>query len=259
MSAHPLYLRHVNHKVGEFGSALFLILIAVVLFAALTYAITQSNRGDGNSMSKEGASVEATAIIQSGTLLENSFTKMMMRSGCDPTTISFENLVVSGYTNVSTVDNCRFFDPAGGGVSYSFVPSSWLVTTKPSWWPYGQTEPLFTRQWGAGRDDSTTQLMEITHSWPATGDFLWIVAGIKKNICIQINNKLNIANPSGNPPQQKWSCNYQKYVGTNPNGCKWTIQQVEDYPLRAACVEGGTTNGGDQTGFYMYYHALWIY
>ena len=105
------------------GSALFLILIAVVLFAALTYAITQSNRGDGASAGRETTSITAAQLVNYAQTLENAVNKLLLR-GCADTEISFENLFVTGYTNPNAPTNksCHIKDMAGGGVAWQTPP-----------------------------------------------------------------------------------------------------------------------------------------
>lgn len=72
------------------GNALFLILIAVALFAALSYAITSTSRG-GDGISREQSLIEATKLVDYANLLSNTIMRMRTVSGCSKTEINFEN------------------------------------------------------------------------------------------------------------------------------------------------------------------------
>lgn len=70
------------------GNALFLILIAVALFAALSYAITNSGRGGGN-VSKEQAEIIAAQIIDHTALMMQTIQRLELIGGYDQ--ILFDN------------------------------------------------------------------------------------------------------------------------------------------------------------------------
>ena len=69
------------------GNALFLILIAVALFAALSYAVTQSGRG-GGSIDKEQESLYISEIAQYFALVESEVQKLRIVNGCSVAEIS---------------------------------------------------------------------------------------------------------------------------------------------------------------------------
>lgn len=70
-------------KSSQNGNVLFLILIAVVLFAALSYAVTQSSRGSGNA-SKEKLSLDIAALNNQIASLRTAYTRTYISEGTIP-------------------------------------------------------------------------------------------------------------------------------------------------------------------------------
>lgn len=112
------------------GNVLFLILIAVALFAALSYAVTQSSRGGGNASSEKSA-IDSSVIVQNVALINTTIQKLQLMNGCSDTQISFlydsdgdgavETNGDDNYYNPNAPTNgeCDLFNTAGGGLSYS--------------------------------------------------------------------------------------------------------------------------------------------
>lgn len=103
----------------NFGGVLFIILIAVALFAVLSYAVTTSTRSGSGDASKEQNQLLASQFLQYGSAIETAIQRMRISNGCNETQISFENPIVSGYTNANAPANyfCHVFRPEGGNVS----------------------------------------------------------------------------------------------------------------------------------------------
>lgn len=102
--------------------------------------------------------------------------------------ISFENSVVSGYTNPNcTVDSCKIFAPEGGGMTYTPPQMEWLEVDKiPDQAWYGQYHFNSDMHIDAiGTDDV---------------DLILMLAPLTKEICIDLNNKVGVTNPGGDPP-----------------------------------------------------------
>ena len=107
---------------SEAGNALFLILIAVALFAALSYAVTSSGRG-GGGIDKEQYSIIAARMVQHFGSMEQAINRMKIINGCSDEEISFEHAPFDGTDtardNPVTGDNyeCFIYHSDGGGVA----------------------------------------------------------------------------------------------------------------------------------------------
>lgn len=103
------------------GNALFLILIAVALFAALSFAVTQSGRGSGDT-SREQALIGAAQVTQIGASLQTAATRMRVAGTpldailLNSTSGAYGNNDGRGSLPCDTTDENCIFNPGAGAV-----------------------------------------------------------------------------------------------------------------------------------------------
>lgn len=155
---------------NERGNILFLILLAVVLFAALSYAVTSSMRGGGRDAGNESTQAGAATIMQWFAAIDAAVLRLNLVQDIKYEDISFgytaqnygATATWSNYNHNTrcTTNTCRIFHTDGGGVPPSDF-RKWAVAT-----PTGATSAnlgpgyavLYSLPWpGAG-----TELNDIT-------------------------------------------------------------------------------------------------
>jgi len=129
----------MKQKNTQNGNAIAMILVAVALFAALGYAFSNTSRTSNRFLSDEEAKAYANQIISYGNEVRQAVKRLTLR-GCSDTEISFENNVVSGYTNPNapTDKSCHVFDIAGGGINYNNPPKKLLDSGKKDALGFGE-------------------------------------------------------------------------------------------------------------------------
>lgn len=185
------------------GNALFLILIAVALFAALSYAVTNSGRG-GGGIDREQAQIAAAEVVQYGQLFNTAVQRLKVSNGCRNEQISFEgsDVIIRGdgsdynvvNPNAPMDESCHIFSANGGSVPGQFLPENASLpfeTVSPAWLHSRAILPTIQRVSGLGVEGDSELI-------------LWM-GRLEKDVCIEINNRLGIENPGGNPPPDDWS------------------------------------------------------
>lgn len=112
-----------SHRDHQSGNVLFLILIAVALFAALSYAVTQTSRG-GSSIDNEKADLLAAQFAQYGAQVSAAVLRANIGNGCDETQLNFGNPLMShpdywggsSNSNAPADGRCDVFGSNGGAV-----------------------------------------------------------------------------------------------------------------------------------------------
>ena len=127
-----------NNKVkmrvrsGEKGNVLFLILIAVALFAALSYAVTQSTRSGGGSTEREQSVLSGASMTQHPTALRTAIIRMIL-GGVDVADIQFNAPADFG----DLTENIRgVFHPQGGAAVFQNAPADLVVGNTTGTWFY---------------------------------------------------------------------------------------------------------------------------
>ncbi len=250
------------------GNALFLILIAVALFAALSYAVTQSGRG-GGSIDREQASIFASQITQLAGQYENVITRMRLVNGCADTEISFnyDSNGDSSYTAADLYHNpnnpsntsCFVFHPDGGGLTYSDPDDQWVASVSGSP-PYYQNL-LF----------SANSCIPGVGSSPVGGcnsnglndeSLIFYVPYINENICFELARSLDTLTPSGAIPidnASAWNTS-ARFAGAFTDGRLILNNGASDNSQSmvgqaSGCFEGG---GGSDTpaDTFHFYHII---
>jgi len=174
-------------KRGQRGNVLFLILIAVALFAALGFTVSDILRsGNLTTIAGEQARVYAGEIMDYGRNMRQAVQNVRISNRCRDTEISFENTVESGYVN-GTNTECQIFDPDGGAMNW--VSPANGINDGSEW--------IFT---GSNIADETGT---------TSADLIMILRNINSTVCSQINVNSGIPSTGSDP-----GIDFTKFTGS---------------------------------------------
>ena len=95
------YDRVSANRISERGNVLFLILIAVALFAALSYAVTQSSRSGGGDAGSETSLVDSAQVTQYPAAVRTAIIRQIVSKN-----ITASQLEFNSPTNFATCTVC---------------------------------------------------------------------------------------------------------------------------------------------------------
>jgi hypothetical protein len=226
-------------KSSENGNVLFLILIAVALFAALTWVITESTRSGSGSVQQEDMIMRFNQVQSQITNIRTAL--MYMRSrGISTENLNFEyDGFAENYSNPKcTADRCKVFHSGGGSAIWAKPPSQINDGTDYYITGYNQVQGVGITNLA---DTAATELMVV-------------LPNITEDTCRLINAKMGlyIFTP---PPEDTGTCVY------NPS--------APDYLYKGTLVGGNVVEATDgslnnvfercvrcSNGIYHYYNVL---
>jgi hypothetical protein len=173
---------HTAHKTSkartsEKGNVLFLILIAVALFAALSYAVTQSSRSGSGDAGSETNLVNSAQITQYPSSVRTSIIRMMVSKGVAVDQLLFDKPPYTDLTSAALRER-GVFHPEGGGASYGDAAADVMVSGAPGVWYFNgalEVANLGTTAAGVGGNE-----------------IIAFLPGIKRSVCEKLNEQLGI-------------------------------------------------------------------
>jgi len=217
-------------RLEERGNVLFLILIAVALFAALSYAVTSSSRGGGKEVSQETAVLGAAQILNYAAAVDLGFTRVRVLNGVSAEFIHFNNdaskrrsglAMSNGDLSVMPTDQSLYvFLPNGGGVSAQVFPT--LSTT------------CIGCNGGAPKDGSFgVYWTQIAGTGTSMADLALVVFYLREDVCAALNEKVGIPGIPAAEVTTSWLQDSIPAVGIPTGVDRGIISGKSDFCIRS--------------------------
>lgn len=159
--------------VSQRGGALVYILIAIALFAALSFTLSrQTDTNEANSLDEERAEIIATQLISTAAQIKSAVDQMLF-SGSKINNLNFELPTNASFETGTLIH--KVYHPQGGGVTPPRLP--------PESISQNGTDPV--AGWYMGRFNNV--------EWTATTgqDVILVAYQISRAVCAAINDKIN--------------------------------------------------------------------
>lgn len=220
----------------ERGNAFFMILMAVVLFAALAFTFTKGIQQGGENISSRKAALDASDIITYAQKVERAV-QFVVSKGNSENDISFENDFVTGYTNLNCVADkrCEVFKSAGAGLAWQNPPEG-----------ANDGEPYF---FGPNQVAPSTEATD-----PAKRDLVMLLP-VKAQICTELNKMTTKVATWDSTATLNDSTKFTGDFTAEPgSGITWT-GAPDSRPAGCFCVGVAPCDSGDDHYFYYVLHS----
>lgn len=178
--------------MNQRGNVLFVVLIAIVLFGALSAMVMRTEDYQG-SLDNETVSIETYELLDYAVMIEQAVANLMLAHGCELTELSFDHPDRSNYNtaghylnpNSPSDKSCHIFDEAGGGVPYK-EPSQ--ISLEEGTTEYGVTSTFSVHGLGQDSDDVGDSGVELV-----------FITRVIESACNRINQEIGFTMSS--PPE----------------------------------------------------------
>ncbi len=181
------------------GNILFLILLAVVLFAALSYAVTSSTRGGGNNANAESADAAGASIVQFLIDMQTQITRTKMVDNVKEDAFNFCTISNNSPDNIYRFNNnsancwnCN--NACVGGSCVVFKPWNSTGIAAQTFEKYADSvyvADAYNANYVKGGHFTANTLI-IQNVGTPSPELVGIVWGITPDICNAVNRKFGI-------------------------------------------------------------------
>lgn len=176
-----------TERSGERGNVLFLILIAVALFAALSYAVTQSSRSGGGDANSEKSLVSSSQLTQYPAGVRTSIVRMIVSNGVSIDELIFDDPSDFADVEAASLESKAVFYPSGGGATYAQGPADVMKNGTSAPW-------IFTSRYQVKNIGITDDADNIAN------EIIAFLPGVSRAVCTKINAQLGITTATATPP-----------------------------------------------------------